>query len=246
MRVRLGGLEFIGEAGEATFTIERDGIRGHGLGGADMRVETVERPSAHGAFALPGFLSGRAIRWGGLVLTRSREEQEHALLRLSGLLAGGGLSRMVIDGPSTMWVDVQRMSPEAPRVLNPGRVASYRFEVFAPDPRMFGETREFAGGETAVHYGNFEARPVLVVSGASASGYTITGPDGRQVVVTKALVSGQPHTIDTAKGGLYVGGVRQLRAIATYQPWTVGPGAGAVASVNNGATLVQKVTDTYV
>jgi hypothetical protein len=247
MRLRLGGLEFVGDVGEATYTVERDGVRGHGLGGADMRRENVDRPAAHGAFSLPGFLTGRSVRWGGLVLTDSMAEQEHALLRLSGLLADGGTSRLTIDGEKPRWLDVQRASPEPPRVLVPGSVASYSFEVWAPDPRMYGEVREFAGGVVAVQYGNFPARPQLIVSGTAASGYTVTGPDGRKVTVTNALTSGAPHTIDFAKGGLYVGDVRQLRAISVYQPWTVGPGLpGVTATVNNGATLIQRVTDTYI
>lgn len=247
MRLRLGGLEFVGCAGEATFTIERDGIRGHGLGGADMRRETVDRPGAHGAFSLPGYLTGRSIRWGGLVLTDSPREQEHALLRLSGLLAGGGTSRLVIDGDNPRWLDVLRASPEPPKVLVPGLVASYSFEAWAPDPRMYGEVREYAAGEAAVQYGNFPARPRIIVSGVAEAGYTVTGPGGRRVVVQRPLTASQPHTIDFVKGGLYVGGVRQLRAITVYEPWEIPPGVpGVVTTVNGSRTLRVQVTDTFV
>jgi hypothetical protein len=125
--------------------------------------------------------------------------------------------------------------------------ARFQVTLWAPDPRMYGEVHDFAGGTAAVNRGNFPARPQLIVSGTATSGYTVTGPDGRKVTVTKALTAGAPHTIDFAKGGLYVGDVRQLRAISVYQPWTVGPGLpGVTATVNNGATLIQRVTDTYI
>lgn len=244
MRLRLGGLEFVGDVGEATYTVERDGVRGHGLGGADMRRENVDRPAAHGAFSLPGFLTGRSVRWGGLVLTDSATEQEHALLRLSGLLADGGTSRLTIEGEKPRWLDVQRASPEPPRVLVPGSVASYSFEVWAPDPRMYGEVYDFPGGTAAVQYGNFPARPKLLI-GAGSGGYTVTGPDGRKVIVGTAPSAA--HEIDFTNGGLYLGGVRQAGAITTYQPWKVGPGLpGTVATITGSRSLVQRVTDTFI
>jgi hypothetical protein len=212
-----------------------------------MRREQVERPAAHGMFALPAYLTGRSIRWGGLVLTDSTAQQEHALIRLSGLLADGGYARLTVQSEVTRWLDVQRASPEPPRILVPGKIASYSFEVWAPDPRMYGEVHDFPGGTVAVNRGNFPARPQLIVSGTAASGYTVTGPGGRRVVVTKALASGAPHTIDFARGGLWINGVRQLRAITVYEPWEIAPGLpGATATVNNGAALIQRVTDTFV
>jgi hypothetical protein len=247
MRLRLGGIEFVGDAGEATFTIGRDGIKGLKLGGVDVRREQIDRPAAHGAFAVPGFLTGRSISWSGWIETKNAYEQEHAMSRLSGLLADGGSGRLTFSESDTRWIDVMRAGEPDLTMESYGRLASYSFHAWAADPRMYGEVREFTAGQAAVQYGNFPARPQLVVSGTAASGYTVTGPDGRKVTVTKALTSGAPHTIDFAKGGLYIGGVRQLRAITVYQPWEVGPGLpGAVATVNNGVYLVQRVTDTYV
>lgn len=245
MRVHLGGLEFVGDVGPATFTIERDGIRGHGLGGADMRVESVERPSAHGSFALPGYLTGRSIRWGGLVLTDSMAEQEHALMRLAGLLADGGSDRLSILGEDSKWMDVQRASPEPPRILVPGRVASYSFEVWAPNPRMYGDVHEFPAGQPAINRGNFPATPRLMV-GAGSGGYTVTGPNGRQVVVGTAPAGA--HYIDFASGGLFTAaGVRQVGAITVYQPWTIPPGVpGVTATISGSRSLTQRVTDTYI
>lgn len=119
--------------------------------------------------------------------------------------------------------------------------------LVAADPRKYGEVNDFPGGTVAVNRGNFPARPQLIVSGTAAGGYTVTGPGGRRVVVTKALAAGAPHTIDFGKGGLWIGGVRQLRAITVYEPWEIAPGLpGVVATVNNSAALIQRVADTYV
>lgn len=236
-----GGVLFDGTSRGTTYTLADYG--GFDLGGVDTRREAEDRAGDHGAHVFPGFLTGRSSWWKGLILTDRAEDQEHEIARLRGIGADGLQVRVFLRGPG-LWSDVQRDGSPDIEVLVPGSIASYRVQVWSGDPRLYGDVREFAGGQTAVQYGNFSARPVLIVSGDSPSGYTVTGPGGKRVVVTKAITAGAPHTIDFAKGGLYVGGVRQLRAVSIYEPWTVGPGSGAAASVNNGLSLIQRVTDT--
>lgn len=242
--LRLGRFVFDGGLGRSKWTLA--GASGLSVDGVEMDRERIKRPGAHGAFTLPGYLEERESSWWGLLLTDTAEEQEHELRSLSGLLAGGGTDRLHVDGAGVLWLDVARRDAPEKQILVPGRVASYRFHAVAADPRMFGETRTVAAGVPAFNFGNFPARPELVVSGGSAGGYTVTGPGGRRVVVVKPLVVGAPHTIDFARGGLYVGGVRQLRAITVYEPWEVVPGGSAVATVSNGVQLAMKVTDTFV
>lgn len=241
MQLRIGGLVFDGGVDISTpYTLAS--LDGWGLGGADVRREGAERPFAHGAFALPGYLSGRSVSWSGLVLTGSIFEQEHALRALAGLLSDGGSARLSGQGTETLWADVFRVAG-ASKVLTPGRVASYSLEVFAADPRLYGETRTFTG-EPAYHYGNFPATPRLMI-GAGSGGYTVTGPNGRQVVVTTAP-SGA-HYIDFTNGGLYTAaGVRQVNAITTYRPWTIPPGQTVSASITGSRSLGQRVTATNV
>lgn len=227
MRVFLGGLEFVGEVGKATYTIERDGIRGHGLGGADMRRNEENRPTSHGAFEGPAYLTGRSIRWGGLVLTDSVFAQENALLRLAGLLADGGSGTLVIEQANgSLRASVQRASPEPPRVLVPGRVASYSFEVWAPDPRLYGQGYEYAAGEKAIHRGNFPAVPRFVVQGPQPA-YTISVP-GKQYVVDDALPSGSVDEIDMETGWCRRDGTILRTAVSRADTWTVPPGAAGV------------------
>lgn len=246
---RLGGVEFVDwprDHHQEWAVLDESGISSL-WGGVDVRRADVARPAAHGSFDLQGFLAPRSISLTGHLSAPSREALDHLATRVGGLLADGEPSRLVVFGPSgSRWCDV-RLGAATQISLVDATTARFQLQLWAADPRMFGEVRDVPGGQVAVQYGNFPARPQLIVSGSAGSGYTVTGPGGRRVVVTKALVSGQPHTIDFARGGLYVGGVRQLRAITVYEPWTVGPGLpGVSASVNNGASLVQRVTDTFV
>lgn len=244
---RLGGVEFTDwprdHHGEWA-VLDSAGISSL-WGGVDVRREDVARPAAHGSFDLRGFLAPRTLSLTGHLSAPSREQLDHFASRVGGLLADGGSSRLVLDGPSgSRWCDV-RLGAATQVSLLDATTAKFQVTVWAADPRMFGEVREFAAGEEAVHYGNFPATPRLLV-GAGSDGYTVTGPDGRQIVVG-AAPSGE-HYIDFATGGLFTSaGVRQVGAISIYQPWTVAPGLpGVSASITGSRSLSQRVSDTYV
>lgn len=216
--------------------------------GVPVRREQTTRPGAHGAFNAPGYLDARVVGMSGHIIAPTPEQLLNMARRLTGLLADGSTGRLDLLGEREVHLQVGLAAQTMVTVRgNDPRVADFQIQLWAPDPRMYGPMRDYAGGEGAANYGNFPARPTLVVSGTSAGGYTVTGPGGRRVVVTKALAAGAPHEIDFARGGLYIGGARQSRAISIYQPWTVGPGLPAVvATVSGGLTLVQRVTETYV
>lgn len=246
-RIHLGGLLFEGGSGETTYTVESDSVRGWLLDGVDMRLEQVERPSAHGSFSLPGYLTGRSISWGGLILTDTPQEQEHAMRSLSGLLAGGLTDRLTIENTSSQWSTVKRAGEFDMRMRAYGRVASYRLQLWAPDPRIYGDVHNFTAGQGAVHYGNAPARPVFTVTGTAPGGYTITGTNGQVITVTYPVVPGWPHRIDTAKGGLFVNGNRVIGGISVWNPKPVGPGLPAVTfSITAGVALQVDVTDTFI
>ncbi len=213
-----------------------------------VRGDPIERPAQHGDFDTPITRGPRLVTASGWCRAYTPEKLRHFANQLTGLLADGQSGQLVVDE----WAEAQHAQVRLygdPRFSRRGSsgYADWSLKLRAVDPRKYGEVHDFPGGTVAVNRGNFPARPQLIVSGTAAAGYTVTGPGGRRVVVTKALTSGAPHAIDFAKGGLWVGGVRQLRAITIYQPWEIAPGLpGAIATVNNGASLIQRVTDTYV
>lgn len=242
--IQIAGLKFDGGSGKATYTIEPDSVRGWLLDGVDMRTEHVDRPAAHGAFPLPGFLTGRSISWSGLITTKTPDEQDRAMRRLSGVLAGGGMGRLVVENTTPLWTDVSRGGEFDMNMLTYGRLASYRVQFHAPDPLVYGEVRDFPAAQPAINRGNFPATPRLMV-GAGAGGYTVSGPWGR--VVTVGTAPAAAHEIDFEAGGLFLNGVRQPGAITVYQPWEIPPGgAGVVASISGVRSLAQRVTETFI
>lgn len=246
---RIGGISFVEWPADHHgdwFVFDQDSIKSV-WGGVDVRREDIARPSAHGSFDVPGFLSPRVLTLTGHMSSRSREGLEHMQARLSGLLADGGSDRLVVEGPNgSRWCDV-RLGAAAEITALDATTARFQVSLWAPDPRMYGEVSSFAAGEPAINRGNFPARPVFTMNGNRPDGYTITGPDGRVITVSYPIVPGWPHVIDTATGGLFVNGNRVIGGISVWQPWTVGPGMpGVTHTITSGVSLQVEVTETYI
>lgn len=208
----------------------------------DVRGEDVPRPANHGRFTLPMYLEDRAVGMTGFHVADAAARQWHDAARLRALILT--TVTLTVESPfGVLWargrVTEARYSP---RGFVPE--GDWRVTVECDDPCVYGETREFLGGQVAYHYGNFSATPRLMV-GAGSGGYTITGPDGRLVVVGTAPAGA--HYIDFVNSPPFTSdGVRQQGAITVYQPWTIAPGATVTASITGARTLAQRVTDTYV
>lgn len=251
--VRVGSLVFRGGEGMHGFYVENGGLTGW-FDGPNTRADQTEIPQGHGDFDVPVFMGSRVISVAGWCHSKDARQMEHFQHQLTGLLAHGGTGRLQVDGPSnSLWADVHRFGqPQfVPEVW--GQSARYQVQFWAPDPRKFGETRHFAGGVAAYHYGNFAASPRIYVRATStmSGGYTINGPAGKKYIVSAALAAGHLHTIDMNTGLLYVDGVdtATFGVVAQGDTWAVPPGQSVAVTLTTGAgagTLDVAVTDTYV
>lgn len=245
---RIGGISFVDWPADHHgdwFVLDQDGIQSV-WGGVDVRRDDVPRPAAHGAFNLPGFLAPRVIPVSGHMSSRSAEGLEHMQSRLGGLLADGGLSRLVVEGPlGSRWCDVGLASATQITQLD-ATTARFLVTLWAADPRMYGAVGEFAAGEVAINRGNFPATPILELTGAS-TGNTINGPAGRAFTITQGRSAGQVHRIDLATGRVYLNGGLQLGVVSRGDLWTVPPGMpGVTHTLSGSGSLKVLVPETFV
>lgn len=246
LKVRVDGLEFRGfdDGNQRGYWIKAGGWEGWD-DSVDAHTDTADRPQADGQFDSDQFLTGRTVRMAGFFASESLIELDHMARRLRGMLHGQSKRKLVVEGAGGVeWATVRR-GLERPTVDiggNPQGAELFvgEFEMFfrAPDPFKYGDpiTAGPAQSVEFVNRGNQPAVPTLTVTGASPGGYTVSGPDGRQVVVTRALQAGIPHRFDTRLARLYVGGAHVLGGVSKADFFDLPMGASNV-SVSNGLSL---------
>ncbi|WP_417555588.1 hypothetical protein [Microbacterium sp.] len=214
-----------------------------------VRGDAVERPAAHGDFDLPTTRGPRLITISGWCRARAPEVMGHLRSQLMAVLPEG-VGRVTVDEFGvTTWADVRVYGAPRFRKRGASGYADWSLSLRAPDPRRYGATHEFPGGEPAYHYGNFPAVPELIVTGSMPSGYAIAGPDGKSFVVTQGLSAGQTHRIDMRTGWVTRDGVLQSGAVGRAEVWEIPPGAGithALQPVSGTGSLLTRVPDTFI
>lgn len=133
--------------------------------------------------------------------------------------------------------------------INPGQIRGrhlpFQIEARFIDPYKYGEEHVFTGTSVSVfHRGTAPAWPVVTVTGASATGYTITLA-GKTVTVPQPLTSGTPHTIDYRTGILRVGGGVAKGGLGAVNLSPVQPGMPQTMSISAG-TLSARFRDTFI
>lgn len=245
---RLAGLTFVGDGRPAAYTILPEGLVGWLAGGVSMRRDVADRPTSHGQFSAPGYLSGRMVTLTGQIHASSPFDFEKRLAALSAVLADGGEAPLVVQAEETTRAVVSRWDEPETRVLVYGRLAEYKLRLWSPDPRRYGESRNF-NGAASYHRGTFPALPVLTVTGNMPGGYSISGPDGRVYTVTAGLPAGSVDRIDMRTGWLKRNGVDLGGATGRADTWAIPPGAQVthtLTPVSGSGQLTVTVTDTYV
>lgn len=259
LQVRSGGLTIRqspeGESRVQGLYVGRDGFDGWD-DGATMRSETVARPQAHGDFDYPGFLAGRLVAMEGWAIATSPKELERLRDRFVGHGADGTKFAVSIErNDRSLRAEARIAAGTRPSFKDDGTGRRARWSVswWCPDPRKYQSNTEpdgspFGPGTSlqVFHRGNFPALPVLTITGASAGGYTITGPSGRRIIVTRALAAGTPHTFDMRTGRLSVGGVRALGGVARAELFAIPPGLTPTTISISAGQLTVDVENTFI
>ena len=253
LRISLPGLTVLGAPYDRDlptgFYVEKNGLNGW-EGQPSGRRESVAPPFAHGEFDLPMFRTPRVVTISGYAVAESPYELRQMSNAVTGVGADGEMIPVIVELQGQVLEAYGRVL-EAP-FTDAGVRGRYPYGKFSVqlvcvDPRKFGPKQVVSGVSTVevVQWGNFPALPRVRVSGTSPSGYTVTGPGGEQIVVSRPLTSGSPHTLELASGGLFVGGARVLGGVASYQGFTIPPRDAVVVSVSGGLSLQVTTPDTY-
>lgn len=240
MLITLDGVYFRGDMSRAMFTIEHGALNGW-FESPGVRRDSTPRPTGDGVFTAPTYRAGRSVAWTGLIHSTSHAEQRRAFEQLAGMCSGRGLYRLTVqDGTDATWADVQLLQAPDVTILAAGRLARYDVEVFAPDPRRYGELRSFSSGATVYHRGNAPAYPVIRIASALA-GYSITSPAGTFTVA--GATAGGTHLVDMRTGRVTRNGVL-MPGVSSGATWPIDPGTGMTVTVSGGSASIE-VPDTF-
>jgi hypothetical protein len=218
------------------------------------RRSTAERPNAHGEFDVPGFLAGRLIPVKGICLAESPSDLQSWRDRVVGHGADGGLFGFSVVRNGFERFGSARLAAGQRTTFDDdgtGLRAKFTMTWWAANPRLYQRQKPHqlptpGASITLVNDGNFASTPRLIVTGTpQPTGYTITGPGGREIVVRRPLNAGETHEIDMSNGRFYVNGVRVIRAFAKLQRFAV-PADNAIQVSITGGTLDALIDHTFV
>lgn len=218
--------------------------------GVTMRSETIGRPQAHGDFDQRGWLAGRMVNLSGSCFAGSPWELLKFRDQLMGHGAWGDTFGVTIARDGVSLAGTARLASSiAPEFIDAGTGLSATWSVswWFPDPRKYGESFSEGPGSsvTILHRGNFRAEAVVRVTGSAPGGYTITGPAGQDVVITRPLGSGDVHVFDMASMQLSVNGTRVLGGVGRAQRFTLPTGRSTI-TVSNGLSMTVTGRHTYI
>lgn len=248
--IRLGPLTFWGGTGDRGFFIEAGGLEGWS-DTPPTRVESLDLPQGHGSYDAEAYYEARVVTVTGACIATSAQELEQQRNALVGALRGELTIHGNYRGLKT-YATGRRFGTTKFQDVTPGKRARYQFSVRCPNPRRFGDTQHYRGaaGETvqAFHWGNFDATPVLTITGTMPR-YSIKGPRGLVYDVNAPVAAGAPHVIDLATGRLTIGGTPRYGLVTTADLWTIPPGTKVphtLVPASGTGTLDVAPKDTYI
>jgi hypothetical protein len=189
--------------------------------GVDLVVEEIKIPGSDGFYDLEGTLSSRSPLVEGYGIAQNLGELGQMRDQLTSLV-GLPLQQLVVtEFRSTRYAMAKVTS--APKLSPQGEFPEFTFSLpwYCPKPQQFGDLNEktVATGVSvkAINRGNREGTAILVVSGNLPNGYTVNGPGGKKIIVTRPVVN--PHYIDLANRVIRVNGEVVPKATTRFDKW---------------------------
>lgn len=249
MRVTVAGVVFTDAPDvddDRVFLITPKGLSGW-FGSAGVRRQETQRPAGHGSFDSLGYRDAKVPFIRGTVIARTRGELNAMSRQLEGLLADGSMARMTVqdDVGGVTWQDVRIAQPAVVDDFGDGETADFQVGFWSPKAEIYGDgdpKRATGSSATLFHRGTIPA-PITVRIPNSPAAYTISGPGGRQFVVSGAP-SGGVHVVDLRTGRVTRDGVLLQGVVTRADSWDLPSGVRWAHSISAGSPD-WLVPDTY-
>ncbi|QJU54330.1 hypothetical protein SCB71_14385 [Herbiconiux sp. KACC 21604] len=219
-------LVFDGGEGDVELSIDGKDFAGWDDNG-EMRRAAIEYAQAHGSYDLRGFQSSRLVVFGGLAGSASPESQQALRNAVTGIIPDGQRDRMVVDHQGLTLHAYVRLERASWAIETYGSVARYQLQMWAADPRKYGQAERFPTEGTATsvevfNRGNFPALPVYTIAGDMPNGYEL-GAGASRYRVSTPVTPGHPHTFCTRTGKHWVDGRPVIGGIERFDRWVIQP-----------------------
>lgn len=195
--------------------------------GVGVRRQKEARPVTDGDFRAPGRLASRTFSITGTAIANSPIQLQVMRDRLIGIGVDGNFQTIEVYTPSTgMRYAVVGLEDKTQWIRQTDKYATFKIELYAPEPEIYGETRKYTlpavGVESGINYsltypleygtgpsqevvsienfGNTDAWPIFYVYGDLPSGFTISDGGRNRIVYTELVTMQNPVMIDFAKG----------------------------------------------
>jgi hypothetical protein len=191
--------------------------------GVDLEVDEIKIPGSDGFYDLPGTLSSRSPLIEGYAIAKTLGDLGMMRDHLTSLV-GGPLERLTVTEFKATRFAMAKVT-RAPKFSPQGEFPECTFSLplYCPKPQQFGDenSKTVPAGEvlTARNRGNREGTATLTVTGNFPNGYTINGPDGKKIVVTRPVIN--PHVIDLANRVIRINGEVIEGGVTMFNSWTL-------------------------
>lgn len=210
-----------------------------------------ERALAPGDYDAQLYDAARLVTVDGILLHNGRGDAVQAMERLSAAVSLDSRALTVTDFGLTRFANVKRLGIDYTNVTT--RAIRWQIRLKATDPYKYGEKKAFSGAVgnafDVFQRGTTPAWPLITVTGSMPGGYEVM-IGGKLIEVTRALTSGNPHTIDTRTGILRVNGSVAINGLGIAELFQINPGLPqsiySLPKTTGTGTLKVEVTDTYI
>lgn len=230
------------------YELDPDAISGW-FDGPGTKASTTPRPTSWGDFTEPAYKNSRLITVTGTAIARNNVELQEMRDDLMSVYSDGTLGEIrVLNGAGTRYAYVRMEgTPRWVQLLD--NAATWKLELYAPDPRIYGLEKRITLNDSTVsggldypldfpidfesptppeslqifNNGNVEAWPKFVVTGDYYSGFEITNGNSKKIRYEGMVTQAAPVTIDLGAGTAIQNGVDNSNLLSRRDWFSIPP-----------------------